>query len=96
AVSLLFGSIVVVVNSILLARSIRISSREAVNQLKGKMFRSAVGRFVLLIGVLLLANMLGFHLLAVAAGMFVAYVGGYGYMIKFISEASKSSEEGRG
>ena len=92
AVSFLSGGALVGLNSVLLARSVVGSSRVAGADGRGVLYRSAVVRFVLLIAALIGANLMGLHLLAVAAGMFSAYVGGYVYIVKVTSQASDESQ----
>lgn len=91
AISFLSGGILVGLNSILLARSVVSSSQVERADGRGILYRSAVVRFILLIAALIGANMIGLHLLAIAAGMFLAYVGGYVYIVKVTSRASDES-----
>ncbi len=88
AISLLSGGILVSLNSVLLARSVVGSSQVEGAGGRGVLYRSAALRFLLLILVLIGANLVGLHLLAVAAGMFTAYVGGYIYIVKLTSQAA--------
>jgi F0F1-type ATP synthase assembly protein I len=88
AISLLSGGTLVGLNSVLLARSVVSSSQEEVADGRSVLYRSAVVRFLLLIVALIGANLMGLHLLAVAAGMFMAYVGGYIYIVRVTSRAS--------
>lgn len=60
---------------------------------RGVLYRSAVMRFLLLIIVLVCANLIGLHLLAMAAGMFSAYVGGYIYIVKLTSQAADKERD---
>ena len=88
AISLLSGGILVSLNSVLLARSVMGSSQVEGAGSRGVLYRSAALRFLLLILVLIGANLIGLHLLAIAAGMFTAYVGGYIYIVKLTSQAA--------
>ena len=92
AVSFLSGGVLVGLNSTLLARSVVGSSQVEGADGRGVLYRSAVVRFILLIVALVAANLMGLHLLAVAAGMFSAYVGGYVYIVKVTSRASDESQ----
>jgi len=85
AVSLLSGGILVGVNSVLLARSVVSSSQVEGADGRGVLYRSAVVRFLLLIAALICAYWAGLVLPAIAAGMFVAYAGGYIYIVKHAS-----------
>jgi len=85
AISFLSGGILVSLNSVLLARSVVGSSRVEGAGSRGVLYRSAALRFLLLILVLIGASQIGLHLLAMAAGMFTAYVGGYIYIVKVTS-----------
>jgi len=87
AISFLSGGILVSLNSVLLARSVVGSSQVEGADGRGVLYRSAVVRFLLLIVALTGANLMGLHLLAIAAGMFMAYVGGYIYIAKIASRA---------
>lgn len=91
AFSVLSGGALVGLNSILLARSVVGSSQVEGADGRGVLYRSAVVRFILLIVALVSANMMGLHLLAIAAGMFTAYVGGYVHIVKATSRASDKS-----
>jgi len=91
AISLLSGGALVGLNSVLLARSVVGSSQVEGADGRSVLYRSAVARFILLIVALISANLMGLHLLAVAAGMFTAYVGGYVYIVKVTSRASDES-----
>ena len=91
AISLLSGGALVGLNSVLLARSVVGSSQVEGADGRGVLYRSAVARFILLIVALISANLMGLHLLALAAGMFAAYVGGYVYIVKATSRASDES-----
>jgi len=91
AFSVLSGGTLVGLNSILLARSVVGSSQVEGADGRGVLYRSAVVRFILLITALISANVIGLHLLAIAAGMFAAYVGGYAYIVKMTSRASDES-----
>jgi hypothetical protein len=93
AASVLSGGILVGLNSVLLARSVVGSSQVEGADGRGVLYRSAVVRFLLLIVALVCANLVGFHLLAVAAGMFIAYVGGYLYVVKRASQAVGKSRD---
>lgn len=86
AISILSGGILVSLNSVLLARSVVSSSQVEGVDGRGVLYRSAALRFFLLILVLIGANQIGVHLLAMAAGMFTAYVGGYMYIVKITSQ----------
>lgn len=88
AVSILSGGILVALNSVLLARSVMSSSQAEGADGLGVLYRSAAMRFLLLIIVLVCANLIGLHLLAMAAGMFSAYAGGYIYIVKLTSRAA--------
>ena len=88
AISILSGGILVGLNSVLLARSVVSSSQVEGADGRGVLYRSAALRFFLLILVLIGANQIGAHLLAIAAGMFTAYVGGYIYIVKITSRAA--------
>ena len=88
AISILSGGILVSLNSVLLARSVVSSSQVEGADGRGVLYRSAALRFFLLILVLIGANQIGVHLLAMAAGMFTAYVGGYIYIVKITSRAA--------
>ncbi len=92
AVSLLSGGILVGLNSVLLARSVMSSSRVEGADGRGVLYRSAAVRFLLLVFALIGAYFIGLHLLAVAAGMFTAYVGGYIYIVKHVSQATDASD----
>ncbi|MCF7821959.1 MAG: ATP synthase subunit I [Mariprofundaceae bacterium] len=85
AISILSGGILVGLNSVLLARSVVNSSRVEGVDGRGVLYRSATIRFFLLILVLIGASQIGVHLLAMAAGMFTAYVGGYIYIVRITS-----------
>ena len=87
AISFLSGGALVGLNSVLLARSVVGSSQVEGADGRGVLYRSAVVRFILLIVALIGANLMGLHLLAIAAGMFMAYVGGYIYIVKISSRA---------
>jgi F0F1-type ATP synthase assembly protein I len=87
-VSFLSGGALVGLNSVLLARSVVGSSQVEGADGRGVLYRSAVVRFLLLIAALIGANLMGLHLLAIAAGMFMAYVGGYLYIVKVSSRAA--------
>lgn len=93
AVSILSGGILVALNSVLLARSVVSSSRVEGADGRGVLYRSAVMRFLLLIFVLICASLIGLHLLAVAAGMFSAYVGGYIYIVRLTSQAADNERD---
>ncbi len=86
AISILSGGILVGLNSVLLARSVVSSSQVEGADGRGVLYRSAALRFFLLVLVLTGANQIGVHLLAMAAGMFTAYVGGYIYVVKITSQ----------
>ena len=88
AISFVSGGILVSLNSVLLIRSVVGSSRVEGAGSRGVLYRSAALRFLLLILVLIGANQIGLHLLAIAAGMFTAYVGGYVYMVKLTSQTT--------
>jgi len=88
AISILSGGILVGLNSVLLARSVVSSSQVEGADGRGVLYRSAALRFFLLILVLIGANQIGAHLLAIAAGMFTAYVGGYIYIVKITSRTA--------
>lgn len=90
-ISFMSGGALVGLNSVLLARSVVGSSQVEGADGRGVLYRSAVVRFMLLIVALIGANMMGLHLLAIAAGMFSAYVGGYVYIVKVTSRASDES-----
>ena len=92
AFSVLSGGALVGLNSILLARSVVGSSQVEGADGRGVLYRSAVVRFILLIVALISANVMGLHLLAIAAGMFTAYVGGYVHIVKMTSRASDESQ----
>ncbi|MDT8376176.1 MAG: ATP synthase subunit I [Mariprofundaceae bacterium] len=85
AISILSGGILVGLNSVLLARSVVSSSQVEGADGRGVLYRSAALRFLLLILVLTGASQIGVHLLAMAAGMFTAYVGGYIYIVRVTS-----------
>jgi len=93
AISFLSGGILVGLNSVLLARSVVGSSRSGAVDGRGALYRSAAIRFLLLVFALIGANLMGLHLLAVAAGMFTAYVGGYIYIVKSVSQTTALSDE---
>ncbi|MES0372488.1 MAG: ATP synthase subunit I [Mariprofundaceae bacterium] len=93
AISVLSGGILVALNSVLLARSVVSSSQVEGVDGRGVLYRSAVVRFLLLIVVLVCANLIGLHLLAVAAGMFSAYVGGYVYIVRLTSQAADKKRD---
>lgn len=93
AISILSGGILVALNSVLLARSVVGSSQVEGADGRGVLYRSAVMRFLLLIIVLVCANLIGLHLLAMAAGMFSAYVGGYIYIVKLTSQAADKERD---
>ncbi len=90
--SVLSGGALVGLNSILLARSVVGSSQVEGADGRGVLYRSAVVRFILLIVALIGANVMGLNLLAIAAGMFTAYVGGYVHIVKVTSRASDESQ----
>ena len=92
AVSLLSGGILVGLNSFLLARSVVGSSQVEGADGRTTLYRSAVVRFLLLIAALVGAYLIGLVLPAVAAGMFVAYVGGYVYIVKNASRFVDESD----
>jgi hypothetical protein len=91
AISLMSGGALVGLNSILLARSVVGSSQEEGADGRGVLYRSAIVRFILIIIALVCANIAGLHLLAIAAGMFVAYAGGYVYIVRVASRAADES-----
>jgi hypothetical protein len=86
SISVLSGGILVGLNSVLLARSVVSSSLMEGGDSRRVLYRSAAVRFLLLIVALVGANLMGLHLLAVAAGMFTAYVGGNIYIVKITSQ----------
>jgi len=90
--SLLSGGILVGMNSVLLARSVVSSSRVEGADGRSVLYRSAVVRFLLLIAILVGAYLIGLDLPAIAAGMFVAYVGGYIYIVKNASRFMDESD----
>ncbi len=93
AISVLSGGILVGLNSVLLARSVMDSSQVKRVDGRGMLYRSAAVRFVLLIAALVCANWVGLHLLAVAAGMFMAYAGGYVYIVRVASRAAGKASD---
>lgn len=93
SVSILSGGILVGLNSVLLARSVLGSSQVEGADGRGVLYRSAAQRFLLLVLVLVGASQIGLHLLAMAAGMFTAYVGGYIYIVKLTSQAADEDRD---
>ena len=92
AISLMSGGVLVGLNSILLARSVVGSSQADGVDGRAVLYRSAVFRFLLIIAALTCASLVGLNLVAVAAGMFSAYVGGYVHIVRVTSRASDESQ----
>jgi len=90
AVSLFYGVAVMAGNAWWLAR--RLDGTNGLDVYAGQrsLYAGAALRFIALIAVLLLAHLIGLHLLAVAAGMFVAQA------VVFISAMKEFKREGKG
>ena len=77
--AVLYGVVFASLNSFWLAR--RVERAAVLDQITGQriLYLGAVLRFVALLGALVLAHLLGLHLLAVAGGLLVAQLALFGY-----------------
>ena len=77
--AVLYGAAFATLNSLWLAR--RVARAAVLDQVTGQriLYLGAVLRFVSLLGALILAHLLGLHLLAVAGGLLVAQLALFGY-----------------
>lgn len=77
--AVLYGAVFTALNSLWLAR--RVERAAALDPVTGQrvLYLGAVLRFVALLGILILAHLLGLHLLAVAGGLLVAQLAVFGY-----------------
>lgn len=89
AVSVFFGGLLVVFNSVLLGRSVAGVSASGATGDQRHLYRSAAIRFVGLILALSLGYATGLSLPAVAAGMFGAYFAGFVFIVSRAFVASK-------
>ena len=71
-ISFFFGVLMMAVNGCWLAKRFEKTSGLSVESSQRSLYAGAAVRFVALIAGLVLAHLIGFHLLLVAAGMFVA------------------------
>ncbi|PJA33384.1 MAG: hypothetical protein CO187_01550 [Zetaproteobacteria bacterium CG_4_9_14_3_um_filter_53_7] len=90
AVSLFYGVAVMAGNAWWLARRLEKTDGLDVQAGQRSLYAGAALRFVALIAVLLAAHLIGLHLLAVAAGMFVAQA------VVFITAMNEFKKEGKG
>lgn len=94
ALAVIYGLLLMVVNAWWLSR--RLEKTEGLDVQAGQrsLYAGAAVRFVALIAGLLLAHLIGLHLLAVAAGMFVAQA--VVFIVALIAFKNESKGEGLG
>ena len=90
ALALLYGLLLMAGNAWWLARRLENTRGLDVEASQRSLFAGASLRFVALLAGLLMAHLIGLHLLAVAAGMFLAQT------VVFITAAKEFKKEGKG
>jgi len=98
ALSFLCGVLLMAVNGWWLARRLDQSSGLGVEAGQRSLYAGAAIRFIALIAGLLLAHMIGLHLLLVAAGMFVAQASVFvsalaGFQAEYVSEKDAAKKQ---
>jgi len=94
SVSVVYGGLLVVINSIMLGRSVSGSMGSQAGEGPKGLYRSAAIRFAGLILVLSLGYAMGLVLPAVAAGMFASYFAGFVFIVSRAFAAKQKIDRG--
>jgi len=94
SISVVYGGLLVVINSIMLGRSVSGAIGSQAGEGQKGLYRSAVIRFAGLILVLSLGYAMGLVLPAVAAGMFAAYFAGFVFIVSRAFAAKQKIDRG--
>lgn len=94
SVSVVYGGLLVVINSIMLGRSVSGAIGSQAGEGQKGLYRSAAIRFAGLILVLSLGYAMGLALPAVAAGMFAAYFAGFVFIVSRAFAAKRKIDRG--
>lgn len=94
SISVVYGGLLVVVNSIMLGRSVSGAIGSQAGEGQKGLYRSAAVRFAGLILVLSLGYAMGLVLPAVAAGMFASYFAGFVFIVSRAFAAKQKIDRG--